>query len=74
MIKLKNKDIPRDNIKKLAKRPFSTSLFISTIIVGVYFGTDLPSFIKIIFTSDSFRMWCKSCVLFYRESNLVGYF
>ena len=48
LIKLKHKDKKRDNIERLARRPFSTSLFISTILVGFYYGQDIPNLLKVI--------------------------
>ncbi|MGI6681117.1 MAG: hypothetical protein ACOX3T_06535 [Bdellovibrionota bacterium] len=68
LIKLKNKDIPRDNIKKLAKRPFFYLFIYKHYYSGRIFWDGFTEFYKNYFTSDSFRMWCKSCVLFYRES------
>ena len=46
LVKLKHKDKKRDNIERLARRPFSTSLFISTILVGFYYGQDTPNLLK----------------------------
>ena len=46
LVKLKHKDKKRDNIERLARRPFSTSLFISTILVGFYYGQDTPNILK----------------------------
>lgn len=47
LIRLRKKDNTRDNIEKLTRRPFSSALFISTILVGFYYTADTPNIVKV---------------------------